>query len=470
MERGLFKLECVTPVHIGSGDELVRGIDFYSAEGFTEVLDADLVLRHFGAFEAFAEAIQRGVGIGQFLKGRGAGVAACRLYRVAGTIEAHKLRAAIRTGDGRPIIPGSSIKGALRTLLLAAWSGEGGPHAGKRPGPVVDALWKAGYGGNTSSQQLEEAVFHFSRDGMRANDPRTDVLRMLAVSDAIFAPDSLAVVSSLAVGTMRNTLTAAEALECGARALLAIRAGDQFLDGRLERLPFPNRLPDLGTLANWSHQHARHLLTGDLDYFRKRSEDTMAQRLEELLAEVEHAPANAIILRLGWGTGWRTMTGDILNDDERNRVMNRRVGKTRKVIIEGHSGRGRPCDVFGWIKLEPVSGAAAAVIAAATRPAPIEIEEAPPASAPIPVKVTSAPPPLAQRDPFAAAIADLKPKDWGKVNGYVKQAASHPDQAERERRLRLVAEQLTRIFGHDRKRMKEIAQIAELAPFLESGA
>lgn len=464
MEHALFKLECVTPVHIGSGEELVRGLDFYSAEGLTEVLDPNLVLRHFGAFEGFAEAIQRGVGIGEFLRGRGAGVAACRRYRVPGTIEAHKLRVAIRTGDGRPIIPGSSIKGALRTLLLVAWSGEGGPHAGKRPGPVVDALWKAGYGGKTSSQQLEEAVFHFSRAGTRANDPRTDVLRMLAVSDAMFTPDSLAVVSSQAVGTTRNTLTAAEALERGACALLTIRAGDRFLDGRL---PFPNRLPDLGTLANWSHQQARHLIAGDLDYFRKRSEDAIAQRLEQILAEVEHAAANAIILRLGWGTGWRTMTGDILNDDERNRVMNRRVGKTRKVIIEGHSSRGRPCDVFGWIKLEPVSGAAAAAIAAATRPAPIEIEEAAPAPAPIPVKATPAPPPLAQRDLFAAAIADLKPKDWGKVNGYVKQAASHPDQSERERRLRLVAEQLTKIFGQDRKRMKEIAQIAELVPYLK---
>jgi hypothetical protein len=210
--------------------------------------------------------------------------------------------------------------------------------------------------------------------------------------------------------------------------------------------------------------------TGDLDYFRKRSEDAMAQRLEELLAEVERAATNAIILRLGWGTGWRTMTGDILSDDERNRVM-RRVGKTRKVIIEGHSSRGRPCEVFGWIKLEPVSGADAATIAAATRPAPLEIEQTPSAPAPTPVKVMSAaPPPLAQRDLFAAVIADLKPKDWGKVNGYVKQAANHPDQVERERRLRLIAEQLTKIFGHDRKRFKEIAQIAELAPFLKSGA
>ncbi|MGO9056348.1 MAG: type III-A CRISPR-associated RAMP protein Csm5 [Candidatus Binataceae bacterium] len=328
MEGGLFKIECLTPVHIGSGEELVRGIDFFSAEGFTEVLDPALVLKAFGAFEGFAENIMRGgAGIGAFLKSRGSGVAACRLYRASGTIEAQKLRVAIRTGDGRPIIPGSSIKGALRTLLLTAWATEGGPHAGKRPGPVIDALWKAGYGHRTSSQQLEEAVFHFSREGLRANDPRTDLLRTLAVSDAMFAPGSLKVVSSVAAGTVRNTLTAAEALEPGACALTALRAGDGFVDARL---PFLHQLPDLQTLAGWSHQHARHLFDGDLNYFKSRNEDAMARRLEDLLAEVEHSPADAIILRLGWGTGWRTMTGDILTPDERNRVMGR-VGKTRKV-------------------------------------------------------------------------------------------------------------------------------------------
>jgi CRISPR type III-A-associated RAMP protein Csm5 len=469
MPQHLFKLECLTPVHIGSGEELVRGLDFYSAGGFTEVLDSDLMLRHFGALDGFAEAIRRGVGIGEFLKGRGEAVATCRRYRVPGTIEARQLRAAIRTADGRPTIPGSSIKGALRTLLLVAWSGEGGPHAGKRPGAVVDALWEVGYGARTSSQRLEEVVFHYRRNGMRTNDPRTDVLRTLALSDAMFAPESLMVLSSLAVGTTRATLTAAEALQRGACGLIALRAGDQFVD---TRLPFPNRLPDLAMLASWSHQHARHLITGDLDYFGKRNEAAIANRLEELRAEVDRAAADTILLRLGWGTGWRTMTGDILNGDERNRVM-RRVGKTRKVIIEGHSSRDRPCDVFGWIKLEPVSAADAQAIATSTRPAPpVEIEEPAPAPAPTPTPVKvipTVPPPLAQRDPFAAAIADLKPKDWGKVNGYVKQANNHPDQSERERRLRLVADQLNKIFGHDRKRMKEIAQIAELGPYLKPG-
>ena len=130
MSSGLFKLECVTPVHVGSGADLIRSIDFYADGGFTEVLDPDLLLMAAGAIEGFADAIRRGSGIAPFLKARGLNPATFRLHRVRGSIEAQRLRLAIRGGDGRPMIPGSSLKGALRTLLLAAWTGEEGPTLG----------------------------------------------------------------------------------------------------------------------------------------------------------------------------------------------------------------------------------------------------------------------------------------------------------------------------------------------------
>jgi len=71
MNAQLLKLECLTPVHIGSGAELIRSIDFYADGGFTEVLDPDLLLESAGAMEGFAEAIRRENGIAGFLRGRG---------------------------------------------------------------------------------------------------------------------------------------------------------------------------------------------------------------------------------------------------------------------------------------------------------------------------------------------------------------------------------------------------------------
>jgi len=190
----------------------------------------------------------------------------------------------------------------------------------------------------------------------------------------------------------------------------------------------------------------------------------MVERLAALLDEVEQFPAAAITLRLGWGTGWRTMTGNILTPEERDRVI--RVGKTRKVIIDGHAARGAACDVFGWVRIEPISGAEAAVVARATRPATVQ---PPKLAAPQPPVQASAAAPmgLPPRDAFAQRLQGLKSRDWGLVAGLVKEAASHTDPAERERRLRLLADQFTATFGGDRKRMRQLAEMAEIAPYLK---
>jgi len=454
----LFKVDCLTPVHIGSGDELLRGIDFYSEGGFTEVLDPELVLRNLSGLEGFAETVQRGGDIREFFKSRRINAESCRLYRVRGLIEAQKLRMAIRAGDGRPMIPGSSLKGAIRTLLLAAWTGEGAPHTGARPAPVREALSHLLSG--RPSQRLEEAVFHFSRDGLRPDDPRTDVLRTLSISDATFAPATLNVVSSIAVGTRRTTLTAAEALEPAASALLTLKLGNSFL---ASQLPFTNKVPDLGTLARWSHQHARHLILADVDFFKNLDEPSMVERLEGLVAEIDKAAADAIVLRLGWGTGWRTMTGDILTPDERGQVL-RRVGKTRKAIIDAHSGRGRPCDIFGWVRIQPIGVEEAMKLAALTRPLRQEPETRPPG---VPVQQTTQQPLPPPPDPFDSRVADFKARDWGRVRALYQQAVSAPHVNERERRLRLLATKLEEIFRRDRKRLLEIGRLEALAPYLK---
>lgn len=458
MSAGLFKVECLTPVHIGSGADLIRSIDFYSDGGFTEVLDPDSLLKSAGAIEGFADAIRRGGGIAGFLKARGLDPSMFRLHRVQGSMEAQHLRLAIRAGDGRPMIPGSSLKGALRTLLLAAWSGERGPHAGDRPAQVRQALGST-LAGRPSARGLEEVLFHFRTDRIRAGDPKTDVFRTVSVSDAMFAPDTLRVVSSKAVGTVRPTLTAAQTLVRGASALLTLKMGDDFLS---RRLPFPNTVPDAATLAGWSHSHAHHLITGDIEFFKANREQRMAERLEALLSQVEQSAPDAIILRLGWGTGWRTMTGDLLTPEERGRVM-RRVGKTRKVIIDGHGNRGLPRDVFGWVRIEPISAAAAAELAKANRPAALQSEPVLSLQLQPPMPIPAALPPT---DAFGQKVKGLKTRDWGMVRGLVREAGGHPEPAERERRLGLLAEQLKKTLGSDRKRMREIAGIPELAPYL----
>ncbi|MBV8454979.1 MAG: hypothetical protein JOZ29_22320 [Deltaproteobacteria bacterium] len=285
-------------------------------------------------------------------------------------------------------------------------------------------------------------------------------MRTIAVSDAMFAPGSLKVVSSKAVGTTRNTLTAAEALDTGASALLTLKLGDSFLG---QRLPFPNRIPDPAVLAGWSRMHADHLLQGDIEFFKNNREPRIVERLEAILSQVQQSPPGVINLRLGWGTGWRTMTGDLLTPEERGRVM-RRVGKTRKVIVEGHGLRSEPCDVLGWIRIAPISAADAAALASATRPVPLEPPPVP--ALPIQARTPTPAAPIVS-DAFAGKLKGLKPRDWGMVRGLISEASGHPEPGERERRLALLAEQLKKTFGGDRKRMRELEGMVEIASYIK---
>lgn len=213
----LFRVTCITPVHVGCGRQLLRGLDYYSEGETTYVLDPERLIAAGADVAGFAEAITRyrRTPIGEILRARRIDVRRLCLRTISGAITASKLHLAVRTGDGRPMLPGSSLKGALRTLLLASWIGNGGPHRA-RSKIGEEAIQEAVK--NRKSRYLDQLIFR-SR-GLR--DPQGDVLRFLSASDTVFAPERIGVVSSVALGTRRNTLTAVEALEKGARGVVRL--------------------------------------------------------------------------------------------------------------------------------------------------------------------------------------------------------------------------------------------------------
>jgi hypothetical protein len=68
-------------------------------------------------------------------------------------------------------------------------------------------------------------------------------------------------------------------------------------------------------------------------------------------------------------------------------------------------------------------------------------------------------------DAFAGKLKGLQPRHWGIVRGLIKEATNHPELNERERRLGLLAEQLKKAFGGDRKRMRELEGMPEIASY-----
>lgn len=127
-------IEVITPLHIGTGEELAF-LDYISAKGTLVVADSEGLitsLSNHGKLEEFSNEITTSANVGStnlktLVKKHGlwnsADIAAIEAYQVkkAYTLNAEKkpsIRPFMRTAGHAPYVPGSSIKGAIRTAVI----------------------------------------------------------------------------------------------------------------------------------------------------------------------------------------------------------------------------------------------------------------------------------------------------------------------------------------------------------------
>lgn len=128
------KIETLTSVHIGSGESLQYGTDFVPAkiddENYLSVVDPKKVLNLIGIenISYWVAAIERKESTSSVVK-RFAPTAKVEDYSKRMIVEwsaakgTDTLKEHIHDGRGIPYIPGSSIKGAIRTAVLASLAG-----------------------------------------------------------------------------------------------------------------------------------------------------------------------------------------------------------------------------------------------------------------------------------------------------------------------------------------------------------
>jgi len=459
-------LTCLTPVHVGTGTEYVAGVDFIARGNNTYLLDSERVLEKLYASGQLPRdpgdlksKVER-----MFERERPED---CALARCSGTVGGDlKVRAAIRAGDGRPIIPGSSLKGALRTLIFVGRVGKDGPHDGMKPSLEIE-LSRAAEPPRAkfAARMIEERLFCSSTAaelGLGSNDAKADLLRLCSVSDAYFAPDAAQVVITAAVGTTRrNTTVGAEVLTANAKAAIQFRLGLLYAESM-----FTEHLPSWDVLAGWSRRHAMHLLETDLLYFAKpqgeprRDCAKVIESLEAIKLEIGRAKSDTMFLRLGWGTGWRTMTGDVQDASQRKHLLeksNEFGPKTRKVIIADGAQSAAAVKVLGWISLEPISPEAARELNSKTRPGAPRVPVSAAQLEPIAAASFSG-------DQFIQGLSRLRPSDWGRLSNLYAQAEEGKER--RNARLEALALKIAEVWGRDSKRLAEARQkFSALAPY-----
>lgn len=207
--RQEYELTCVAPVHTGSGEKR-RAFEYIYDGRTNEVAFPDAskwiaLLAQHGLMDDFALAIERGAfrekSLREWLLGQGLKEAALRaiaLRRAAtpslvtterGRKSLNDIVCQTTLADGRPYIPGSTIKGALRTGILY--------DAIRRDPLRFRPLWGriCAEKGNLRERkkalgcivaELEQAVLHtLSLPGVKPGDAVSSVLRGLRVSDAV---------------------------------------------------------------------------------------------------------------------------------------------------------------------------------------------------------------------------------------------------------------------------------------------
>ncbi len=361
-------VQTLTPLHIGTGRELLKDFDFAVRGSRTYRLNEDAILEEKGADDAAAAAVLAGTPPAHLIEdllGTAAGDAFVR-YSLRGVPRTQgtgaRLREQIKSAYDEVYLPGSSIKGALRTSLLRAlW-------AQKAMKPASAAL---GRNAKFAAQPIEKELM--------GRDPNHDLLRALQVADSALRRDVPLGVFNARVVTRRgiggNERGSApiemEAIPSDQLFALTVRVDQQLFSTWAQGAELPTGgLSLLEQLPALVQQHAAASIAGERSWFEGLPG---GERVAAWYAELGGLKLGnrRCLMQLGWGTGWESKTLGLhlrsdarfmqkIMDDYRMtrgiRVPPERFPASRRVVMSvSHDAQGRTQErivsPFGWCLL-----------------------------------------------------------------------------------------------------------------------
>lgn len=365
------KIETLTSVHIGSGEVLQIGSDFVKGKMGDDyvlaVVSPEKVLNLIGEehLQDWVVAIERKESTGNVVKrfAPNAKVGDFAKRIVLEWSEAHErdtLKEHIHNGQGKPYIPGSSIKGAIRTAMLASLA-ENVNGAERKIDASANGKKKA------NANKVEKELF--------GSDPNNDVFRFLQVGDAYFG--DCYTVSARMVNVNERTSRGfwdvskpqlIEALCPEDETEFEMKLNIEGYNKSREECSTIGRLPNImssyGSLFEAINKHTIRLLDFELKYWKERSDRDDSDKVECYLEKIESIKNEAqncgkgkeCVLRIGHGSGWNFITGgwarnldnfeNIVVPVSRPNNQNYReydFPKTRRVDDD--------CELLGFVKL-----------------------------------------------------------------------------------------------------------------------
>jgi CRISPR-associated protein Csm5 len=328
-----YEIEVISPVHIGSGgtispieyvveDKFYRvdmdGLfedDRFDTDGFIE--DAKAGAFYLGRFDSklAKEHVRYGLDVSNSVKND-----LCKsVYLPSGEI-----REFIKTKD-LPYIPGSSIKGAIRTAML--WKALNDPRILQDAKEIIRTHGRVNP--KKAGEGIEKIVF--------GRNPNYDILRALQVSDSkITTMNNLELSKVVMLSDTRDgygwktfrgkrsfinhdyddaTPIFIEALKPGSTLTGTLKIDNWLLRGEGERiaeeLQFDGKQYLIEDVAMNCKAYAKDFITGEITFFERYSGGALRRVIEfykTLREELNESSESEFLLHTSWGSGWHGMT------------------------------------------------------------------------------------------------------------------------------------------------------------------
>jgi CRISPR-associated protein Csm5 len=338
-------LEVLSPLHVGSGSgPLLADYDFALEGRVVWVMDQAKLLDRYDD-----EELRHGIPEVRLSQRLGPGrYAGCAAYSLPapGTVGAEILPC-VKSVEGYPYLPGSSLKGAIRGVLAWGACREGG----LAPGPA-----ELGPNPNYAAAQWERKVF--------GHTPNYDLMRALLVRDTGPVPLEQLELAQVSIYSLRGRELlskgagyrfCAEAFRPGTR--LGCRLGvDRHLLNH-PQLGLQERGSWLERLAPIARERAAELIAAEREFYAACGLRPLQQFYDRLKERAAGLKGNQFLLQMAWGTGWSAKTlGKALSGvgtfgELRDRYRLGRPGavfpKSRRLVERG----GVATEPTGWVEV-----------------------------------------------------------------------------------------------------------------------
>lgn len=381
-----YQLQTLTPVHIGSGATL-NFMDGCYTNGRWYCIDLDRVLAHPSTdMNALtSEMAQRDFRWERYLRQHGSDLSEFSAYNLScpQSPEEVEIREAIKTVRNQPYIPGSTLKGAIRTALLGEILNESSDIYSESLSQLENLI-DQGARGNPRREQPARRM-----EGLAfGKDPNRDLLRVLQVSDTMpLDSDSLEIGMVWTVTLDQNDRLVqkidrgqeyknfVQQIQHGQNLTFTLKIDELlFREREKARLSFSDAQKEmLQDIAEVCRSDTDALMQSEQDFFDYHNLPEIANVYDKLIGLNNTLPEGAFLLQIGWGTGYNanTVTSLFINDEEspenlqmdlrerfrlgesrsqRGHYDEREFPKTRRILYRGQN----PIAPLGWVKISPL--------------------------------------------------------------------------------------------------------------------